>query len=148
MIHHMTHSLTEASPNPFFSPEEFRTACLSLAESYRCSGTEARWTSIKVAAPHIISNRQDSGYFSVQQTLNPCKNKLSGAVEVEYHVILSPTWRLPVLYFVPMWSKTQEPFTLKEVYDFLVDKSSKGSLEDVGIMGGISHGVRMLKWYF
>jgi hypothetical protein len=97
---------------------------------------------------HIISHRQDSGYFSVQQTLNPCQNEPSKEVKVEYHVIFPPTWQLPILYFAPMWSKTQEPFTLKEVYDFLVDKSSKGSLEDVGILGGISHGVRLLNGTF
>jgi hypothetical protein len=62
-------------------------------------------------------------------------------VQNDYHVILSPTWQVPVLYFAPRWSETLEPLTLKEVYSFLVQESSKDVLEDVGVLGGISHGV-------
>ena len=55
--------------------------------------------------------------------------------------MLSATWQVPVLYFAPMWTESLEPLTLKEVYTFIVEKSSKEALEDVGILGGISHGV-------
>ena len=60
---------------------------------------------------------------------------------VDYHVLLSPTWQVPVLLFAATWNETLDPLTLEEVYAFLVEKSSKGSLEDVSILGGISHGV-------
>jgi ubiquitin-like-conjugating enzyme ATG10 len=60
---------------------------------------------------------------------------------VDYHILLSPTWQVPVLLFAATWSKTLEPLTLEEVYAFLVEKSSKDSLADVSILGGISHGV-------
>ena len=40
-----------------------------------------------------------------------------------------------------MWTVSSEPLTLEEVYTFIVKKSSKDALEDVGILGGISHGV-------
>lgn len=55
--------------------------------------------------------------------------------------MLSATWQVPVLYFAPMWIESLEPLTLKEVYTLIVEKSSKEALEDVGILGGISHGV-------
>jgi ubiquitin-like-conjugating enzyme ATG10 len=62
-------------------------------------------------------------------------------VQTDYHAVFSPTWQVPVLYFSPRWATTMEALTLQEVYTFLVETSSKGAIEDVGIMGGISHGV-------
>jgi hypothetical protein len=61
----------------------------------------------------------------------------------EYHVLLSPTWRVPVLYFSAYWETTLEPLTLDEIYEFLVHDSSD-AMKEVSIMGGISHGVGCL----
>lgn len=55
--------------------------------------------------------------------------------------MFSQTWRVPVLYFLPMWAVTLEPLMLKEISEFLVEKSSESALADVGVLGGISHGV-------
>ena len=47
-----------------------------------------------------------------------------------------------------MWTESSEPLTLKELYTFIVEKSSKDALEDVGILGGISHGVVLEVYLF
>lgn len=77
----------------------------------------------------------------IQETLNAGQSEDTKTVRIDYHVILSPTWQVPVLYFAPMWTESSEPLTLTEVYTLVVEKSSKDALEDVGIMGCISHGV-------
>lgn len=77
----------------------------------------------------------------IQETLNAVQSEDTETVRIDYHVILSPTWQVPVLYFTPMWTDSSEPLTLTEVYTLVAEKPSKDVLEDVGIMGGISHGV-------
>lgn len=62
-------------------------------------------------------------------------------LKIDYHVLLSPTWQIPVLFFAPMWTASLEPLTLKEVYTFVVKKSFEEALREVGILGGISNGV-------
>lgn len=76
-----------------------------------------------------------------------CRNESTELIQNDYHIILSVTWQVPVLYFAPRWSTTLEALTLKEVYSFLVQESSKDALEDVGVMGGISHGVQFQNPY-
>jgi Autophagocytosis associated protein, active-site domain len=66
---------------------------------------------------------------------------VSYSVRTDYHVIFSETWQVPVLYFLSTWTKTMDPLSLKEIYSVLVESSTKAALEDVGVMGGISHGV-------
>ena len=68
----------------------------------------------------------------------------SRKVRREFHVLLSPTWRVPVLYFSAYWETTLEPLTLDEIYEFLVDGLSEDAMKGVSIMGGISHGVGSL----
>ena len=122
----------------FFSPHQFRVACLSLAESFRQSGSDARWTPTN-ASQDIRS--QDSGYLLIQDRFNTCNETPFREIRTDYHILLSPTWQVPILYFAPMWSDTLEPLALDEVYTFLVEQSCKGAVEDVGVLGAISHGV-------
>ena len=77
----------------------------------------------------------------IHDTFEAPRGESTEVVQNDYHIILSPTWQVPVLYFAPRWSTTLEPLTLKEVYTFLVQESFKDALEDVGVLGGISHGV-------
>jgi hypothetical protein len=66
----------------------------------------------------------------------------SRKVRREFHVLLSPTWRVPVLYFSAYWETTLEPLTLDQIYEFLVH--DEDAMKEVSIMGGISHGVGSL----
>jgi len=70
------------------------------------------------------------------------EDEKAGNINVDYHILLSPTYQVPVVYFAPTWMDEEgTPLTLKEVYTFIVDVSSKEAIEDVGVMGGLSHGV-------
>jgi Autophagocytosis associated protein, active-site domain len=62
-------------------------------------------------------------------------------VKVNYHVLFSDTWQVPMLHFLPMWDDTLEPLDLKEIYEYVVETLSRDSIKEVGVQGGISHGV-------
>lgn len=54
-FHHMNEDLREIPESEtFFTPNEFREACQSLAQTYIRSGIEARWTPVKstIAVSH------------------------------------------------------------------------------------------------
>lgn len=56
---------------------------------------------------------------------------------VEYNILLSPTYQVPVLYcFVRGMQCTTET-----LYEHLVPAHSKTQVQDVGVMGGISMAV-------
>jgi len=76
----------------------------------------------------------------IREAFKPPKNGAE-RVKTDYHVLLSPTWRVPVLYFSTQWMETLTPLTLNEIYEFIVEDSSRNVIDEVGIMGGISHGV-------
>ena len=77
----------------------------------------------------------------IREILHFGTDKFSKEVRTDYHVLLSPTWQVPVLFFSTMWVESLEPLTIQDVYTYIVEKPSKGVLEDVGVLGGISHGV-------
>ncbi|KAL4737473.1 hypothetical protein BDV11DRAFT_206746 [Aspergillus similis] len=55
---------------------------------------------------------------------------------VDYDILLSPTYQVPVLYFV--LRRTGKPLGLDEVYNYLVPDQCKRNIRNMGIMGGIS----------
>ena len=80
----------------------------------------------------------------IRETFKPQENGV-GLVTIDFHVLLSPTWQLPLLYFSPYWTEPSNPLSLREVYDFIVTNDSRNVLEEFGVMGGISHGVRIVQ---
>jgi hypothetical protein len=127
---------------PFFTEESFRRACLVLAESYRQARIEARWTPTPVCLRPIQFNMKDDGYLLIKSVISSRQEGCPRGLRTDYHVLSSKTWQLPVLYFAAFWEDTLEPLTLKEIYTYVVEKSSQEAVRDVGIVGGISHGVR------
>jgi len=125
----------DSPAEPFFSSAQFRQGCAALAKSFRRAGIEARWTPTS-APTQQVSNE---GYLLIRETF-PCPSEPAREIRTDYHVLLPETWQVPVLYFAPLWNDIVEPLVLKDVYAFLVENSSKDAVENVGVMGGISHG--------
>jgi hypothetical protein len=135
--------MSELPPSPLLAGDAFRSACLALVESYRRVGVEARWTPTAVRLLTSFFNVKDNGYLLVRNTTSSHEGD-SREIRTNYHILFSKPWQLPVLYFAAMWEDTLEPLALNEVYTYLVEKSSEDALKDVGIVGGISHGVRTI----
>ncbi|KAJ5184597.1 hypothetical protein N7491_007532 [Penicillium cf. griseofulvum] len=61
------------------------------------------------------------------------------SLQIDYDILLSPTYQVPVLYFGLRWYN-HGPLGLDEVYQYLVPERYRQELKSVGIMGGISMG--------
>lgn len=59
-------------------------------------------------------------------------------VAVEYDIILSPTYQVPVLYFYLLHNECKGSEGLNFIYNLLVPAQYKSEIKDVGVMGGIS----------
>lgn len=57
---------------------------------------------------------------------------------VEYSILLSATYRVPVLYFGLNNLPPGSPTGIDAVYDYLITEHWRSRLSSVGIMGGIS----------
>lgn len=62
---------------------------------------------------------------------------------MQYSVVVSPTYQVPVLWFTAHFVGTVKPLTIDEVYMHVVASSSHHSLRGIGVMGGISLAVRL-----
>lgn len=61
---------------------------------------------------------------------------------VEYNILLSPTYRVPVLYFFLRNLPANGLQGVEAVHEYLVPKQLKSGMRNVGVMGGISMSVR------
>ncbi|KAJ5678607.1 hypothetical protein N7462_006851 [Penicillium macrosclerotiorum] len=61
-------------------------------------------------------------------------------LQIDYEVLLSPTYQVPVLYFTVRWNNHQGPLGLEAVYQYVVPEPHRKKLQSVGVMGGISCG--------
>ena len=69
------------------------------------------------------------------------RSDLDRNLQIDYDIVYSPTYQVPVLYFILRWNNYQGPIGLNEVYQYVVPEQYKKELKSVGIMGGISFGV-------
>ncbi|KGO76653.1 Autophagy-related protein 3 [Penicillium italicum] len=81
-----------------------------------------------------LSIRPDS---SPQEALVRAKPQPS--LQIDYDILLSPTYQVPVLYFGLRWHN-HGPLGLDEVYQYVVPERYRQELKCVGVMGGISMG--------
>jgi ubiquitin-like-conjugating enzyme ATG10 len=65
----------------------------------------------------------------------------SPGLHVDYDILLSPVYRVPVLYFLLRRDGHPQSLGIDAVYHLLVPDQYKKELQSVGVMGGISVGV-------
>lgn len=85
--------------------------------------------------PKDVSTCPDS---SPQEAL--VRAKPHPSLQIDYDILLSPTYQVPVLYFGLRWHN-HGPLGLEEVYQYVVPERYRQELKSVGVMGGISMGV-------
>lgn len=56
---------------------------------------------------------------------------------VEYHIIHSPSYRVPVLYFFLSHLPTTDFKGIDAVYEYLVPQHRLGEMKDVGVLGAL-----------
>ncbi|KAL2003451.1 hypothetical protein VTN02DRAFT_3762 [Thermoascus thermophilus] len=154
---------------PFLTAVEFSSACQAFADRVHAYGSpqDLGWSSVRVLQqPHGSILRlsksispigppgsddtppvSEGGESQVDQLEEDDDEALVRGpdpdfrFEVEYDIILSPTYRVPVLYFVLRNAPREGPAGIEAVYRYLVPHQYKTELKSVGVMGGISMGV-------
>lgn len=75
-----------------------------------------------------------------QEALARTVNTYPG-LRVEYDILLSPSYQVPVLYFTLRRGNNGGPVDRDTMYQYLVPEQYKTELTSVGVMGGISFDV-------
>ncbi|KAJ5615441.1 hypothetical protein N7537_000555 [Penicillium hordei] len=88
----------------------------------------------RVLAPRDVSTCPNS---SPQEAL--VRTKPQPSLQIDYDILLSPTYQVPTLYFGLRWDN-HGPLGLDEVYQYVVPERYRQELKSVGVMGGISMG--------
>ncbi|KAJ5585316.1 uncharacterized protein N7459_005116 [Penicillium hispanicum] len=143
---------------PWLTPDEFDRACRALAA--RCTSArdgDGGWsmrlvtqgqqmaTSLKISRRvEVPSDATDAA--DLQEALEDddpealVRTDLTPNLQIDYDIVLSPTYQVPVLYFALRWNHCQGPVGLDAVYQYVVPEQYRKELKSVGIMGGISLG--------
>ncbi|KAL2808680.1 hypothetical protein BJX63DRAFT_23487 [Aspergillus granulosus] len=151
---------------PFLTDDEFESACRAFLERVHTARSSAmRWSSIRLQSTGPIlkisqSLSSDPELFhhdalampihteGVDDTqLETCEEDPESLVrtsdtynglQVDYDIVLSATYQVPVLYFV--LRQAWKLLGIEEVYRYLVPNQYRKNIQSVGIMGGISFG--------
>ncbi|KAA6416287.1 MAG: hypothetical protein FRX48_01007 [Lasallia pustulata] len=149
--------LVEAAP--FLSALEFEAVCDYLVEKYQDGG----WADNSLAL-HI---QRKTGYLAITRSFSVGgaepeqhvdiltedmededdddaaiyhTSVTSPSPSVEYNILLSATYRVPVLYFFIRNLPANGLQCVEAVHEYLVPKQLKAGMRNVGVMGGISMG--------
>ncbi|CEN61530.1 hypothetical protein ASPCAL08184 [Aspergillus calidoustus] len=152
---------------PFLVHDEFESACRAFLDRVRTAGGSiVQWSSIRLQSTGPVlkisqtllssapgPSQHDAsaaplhspGVYDPQ--LEACEEDLETLVraantydnlQVDYDIILSDTYQVPVLYFV--LRQADKLLGMDEVYRYLVPSQYRENIQGVGIMGGISFG--------
>ncbi|KAL4913201.1 hypothetical protein BDW62DRAFT_220842 [Aspergillus aurantiobrunneus] len=155
---------------PFLTIDEFEGACRAFLDRVHVAGTSAvGWSSIRFqgTGPFLkISQNLSTGCRPLRDDAlaRPVDNEdsqdsqlekweedpeafmrthdLRERLQVDYDILLSPTYQVPILYFV--LRHAEKPLGMDEVYNYLVPDQYRENIKSVGIMGGISFGYHPL----
>ncbi|KAK9559594.1 hypothetical protein V6Z77_005243 [Aspergillus fumigatus] len=152
---------------PSLTPEEFSCACrafLSRVQNLASDPIHVRWSSIELvqkttgailkisrSIEHLTSQHIEGIPLELGESQEPnlCEDdpealirttQTSPELHVDYDILLSPVYRVPVLYFLLQRDGHPQSLEIDAVYHLLVPDQYKRELQSVGVMGGISVG--------
>ena len=150
---------------PQLTDSEFDRACHALLHAFEQRGNSCgEWQSVHVmnsgATAHLrITKLLPSGQDHPTNTANQDDDELEEILEddpevlsssstppsstIHYDMLLSPTYRVPVLYISFQDPLHRYPPTLDTLYGHLVPTHFRPQTESVGVIGGITITVRM-----
>ncbi|KAL3430823.1 hypothetical protein BDV09DRAFT_188926 [Aspergillus tetrazonus] len=145
---------------PYLTNDEFESGCRAFLHRVQLTGRlPMQWSSVRFQTNgqilkicQILSPDYNGPARSLQtedtadlqleaweedsealiRTSNLCE------LQVDYDILLSPTYQVPVLYFV--LRRMDKLLGLDEVYEYLVPDQCRRNIRNMGIMGGISFG--------
>ncbi|KAH7402000.1 hypothetical protein DE146DRAFT_450848 [Phaeosphaeria sp. MPI-PUGE-AT-0046c] len=144
---------------PHLTTKDFSQACTALRQRYLRRGLEQHdWQSVEIV------QHPDATYLTITRglpSLSPCEcDELDDEVDsveegddeealhvmpdspvhvqIHYDVILSPVYRMPVLYIRISDPLHRYPPTMTTLYEHLIPPHFRAQTDSVGILGGIS----------
>jgi len=152
---------------PSLNLDEFRDACQALQRRCENHLDETDWISVKwhddeltvrksynaTKSDSLSAHTQNKGleesvdeigieFGEDEQTLARFPDSNRKDIVMDFSITLSPTYQVPVLWFVFHNLPQGGPSGIDAVYHYLVPKSKRTGLREVGVMGGISIAVR------
>ncbi|OCK95381.1 uncharacterized protein K441DRAFT_557173 [Cenococcum geophilum 1.58] len=160
---------------PLISALEFESACRKISERYQAGGhLQSDWEHVRLAQGY----EESTVYLSITRTIQGAGGKPESPVKdngeleafeeideealqlrvpanhglmVEYDIVLSPTYQVPVLYFRIRDAGCALPPSIDTLYRYVIPKQFKSQVESFGIIGGITmteHPVTNLPVFF
>ncbi|KAJ5123420.1 hypothetical protein N7448_009517 [Penicillium atrosanguineum] len=132
---------------PFLTAGDFDWACRDLADR-ACGGG---WPSARLVTQngiHLtitqcvdVPEATEGSELEVQELEDQdpealVRTDLSPRLQIDYDIVLSPTYQVPVLYFTLRWHHYQGPLGLDAVYQYVVPEQYRKELKTVGGHGG------------
>jgi ubiquitin-like-conjugating enzyme ATG10 len=142
---------------PHLTDSEFEDACNSLFQKFhQKTDSQQEWLSVDKLSQH------ETAFLRITKPLPSRKEpSFDNGSELEYDkvaeddeealhdtttpqptmhfdIILSPTYRVPVLYISIADTQHRYPPTMETLYEYLVPAQFKAQTENVGVMGGIT----------
>ncbi|OOQ86074.1 autophagy-related protein Atg10 [Penicillium brasilianum] len=160
----MADTTLSLSAFPFLTPDEFGSACRALAERTRsCTAAQVDggWSSVRLVTQSPLLDdadlREVSTLTDASRSMQAqaearamedvdedpealVRTDLYPTLQIDYDIVFSPIYQVPVLYFVLRWHNHQGPVGLDAVYQYVVPEQYRQQLQSVGVMGGISFG--------
>ncbi|KAB8070683.1 autophagy-related protein Atg10 [Aspergillus leporis] len=153
---------------PFLTPEEFGCACRAFLDRIHVVNDIDRvgWSSTRLvqeATGPVLKISQSTRNASARHYDNTLSRFVDieepqveiyeddpealiratdppACLQIEYSIVLSATYQVPVLYFTLRRDNHPGPLGIDEVYQYLVPDQYRSELDNVGVMGGISFG--------
>lgn len=141
---------------PHLTDPEFDEACSTLLKGFELHGRRQReWTAVerlhqsettylRITKP-LASNedKSDAADNDAETELREeddevAETPASSQAVIYYDVVLSPTYRVPVLYFYVSDTLHRYPPTMETLYSMVIPPAFRAQAEHVGVIGGIT----------
>ncbi|KAJ4411097.1 hypothetical protein N0V91_001470 [Didymella pomorum] len=141
---------------PHLTDTEFDEACSTLLKRFELHGHRQReWTAAERLhqseitylriTKTLASSEEPSGGVEDdaeielrEEDYEVAETLASSRADIHYDVVLSPTFRVPVLYFSISDTLHRYPPTMEMLYSVVIPPAFRAQAEHVGVIGGIT----------
>jgi ubiquitin-like-conjugating enzyme ATG10 len=160
---HMQVCSGELASFPHLDDSDFENACSTLLAKFRQYGSgQDQWaavetlrrneiTFLRITKPLLVHTNAPNTSDDVDEVeLDEEDDEVAASAlpcpaVVHYDVLLSPSYRVPVLYFTIVDSQHRYPPTPETLHSFVIPPTFKSQTEHVGVIGGITTTVRICR---
>ena len=153
----------ELASFPHLNDLDFKNACNTLVAKFRQYGRgQDHWatvemlcrneiTFLRITKPLLVHTKASNTSDDVDEVeLDEEDDEVAASAlpcpaVVHYDIMLSPSYRVPVLYFTVVDSQHRYPPTPETLHSFVIPPTFKTQTEHVGVIGGITTTVRTCK---